>query len=327
MRSSLLLETAINLVGMNRPVYVTGAPGGGKTSIGYEVGERTDRKVVHFHAPTMLVEDFGVPDMGTDADTFGYKLPERLMFDPDEPTLVIIDDRGQCGSDLQKVWANMLDARELHGHKIPDCVAFISTGNRIEDRAGVNRVLGHLADRETELMFDVNLDDWSQWAIDNGVHPSVISFLRFRPNLLHDFDAQRPKNPTPRSWVKGVSAILDVVSPEAEYDCVMGAIGEGPAAEFIGFRKIEKALPNIDNLLLHPETTDVPTDPATLYAISGAIAHKATNSNFDRVITYANRMPAEFGVLTVSYATRKDAALASTQAFTTWAVANQDVLF
>ena len=64
-----------------------------------------------------------------------------------------------------------------------------------------------------------------------------------------------------------------------------------------------------------------------MYAISGAIADKSTNANFDRVITYANRMPPEFGVLTVSYATRKDETLASTQAFTKWAVANQDVLF
>ena len=258
---------------------------------------------------------------------FGYKLPKKWMIDPDRPTMICMDDRGQCGSDIQKIIANIIDARELHGYWFPKGVAFVSTGNRIEDRAGVNRVLSHLADRETELEFDVHLDDWCSWAISNGVHPSVISFIRFRPGLLHEFDPQRPKNPTPRSWVKGVSSIIDVVSPEAEYDCFKGAIGEGAAAEFVGFRKIERSLPNIDSLLMNPDTTIVPDDPATLYAISGAIAHKATNANFERVIRYANRMPQEFGVLTVSYATRKDETLASTQAFTTWAVANQDVLF
>jgi hypothetical protein len=38
-------------------------------------------------------------------------------------------------------------------------------------------------------------------------------------------------------------------------------------------------------------------------------------------------MPPEFSVLTISYAARKNPSLASTQAFTTWAVKHQDVLF
>ena len=327
MRTNLLIKTLTALVQAKRPVYLTSAPGAGKTSVTQQVAEATDRRFVPIHMATMLVEDFGVPDLATSNDTFTYKLPERWNIREGEPTLICMDDRGQCSTDLQKVVANIIDARELHGHTFPEDVAFVSTGNRIEDRAGVNRVLGHLADRETELEFDVNLDDWCQWAIDNGVNPSVISFLRFRPGRLHDFDPQRPKNPTPRSWVKGVSAIIGLVPVEAEYDCFKGAIGEGAAAEYTGFRKIEKALPNIDNLLLHPDNFEAPSDPATLYAISGAIAHKATNNNFDRVIQVANKMPQEFGVLTVSYAARRDPALASTQAFTTWAVANTDVLF
>ncbi len=327
MRTSMLIQTLKDLVSIRRPVYITSAPGAGKTSVAQQVAEAMGMHYEHIHTPNCLVEDFGVPDMGSQDETFSYKLPERWKIDPTVPTMICLDDRGQCGQDIQKIIANIIDARELHGHKFPADVAFVSTGNRIEDRAGANRVLSHLADRETELEFDVNLDDWCKWAIENGVHPSIISFLRFRPGLLHDFDPQRPKNPTPRSWVKGVSAILDVVSPEAEYDCFKGAVGEGAAAEFTGFRKIERALPNIDNLLLHPDSGEVPTDPATLYAISGAIAHRADYGNFSRVITYCDRMPAEFGVLTVSYATRKDPTLASTQAFTTWAVANSDILF
>jgi len=327
MRTKLLIETLKSLIAIRRPVYITSAPGAGKTSVTQQVAEALGMHYEHIHAPNCLVEDFGVPDMGSSEDTFRYKLPERWKIDPDVPTLICLDDRGQCAADIQKIIANIIDARELHGHAFADSVAFVSTGNRIEDRAGANRVLSHLADRETELEFDVNLDDWCEWAIDNGVHPSVITFVRFRPNLLHSFDAQKPKNPTPRSWVKGVSAIIDTVPAEAEYDCFKGAVGEGAAAEFAGFREIERKLPNIDNLLMHPDTTDVPNDPATLYAISGAIAHKATNANFDRVIRYADRMPPEFGVLTVSYATRRDESLSTTQAFTTWAVANQSVLW
>jgi hypothetical protein len=174
---------------------------------------------------------------------------------------------------------------------------------------------------------ETHLDDWTSWAIENSVKPEVISFVRFRPALLHDFDPQRDQNATPRSWVEGVSDVLGTVPHEAEYECFKGAVGEGAAAEFVGYVKIYRKLPNPDNLLMHPTTAEVPKDPATLYALSGALAERASDSNFERLCTYAERMGGDFSVLTVSYATRKKPELAQTQAFTKWAVAHQDVLF
>jgi hypothetical protein len=127
--------------------------------------------------------------------------------------------------------------------------------------------------------------------------------------------------------VEGVSDVLGVVPPEAEYECFKGAVGEGAAAEFVGFVRIYRSLPNPDNIILNPTTANVPTDPSTLYALSGAIAERATESNFSRVCTYAERMPPEFSVLSISYAARKNPDLASTKAFTDWAVKHQDILF
>jgi hypothetical protein len=144
---------------------------------------------------------------------------------------------------------------------------------------------------------------------------------------LHDYDPNRELNPTPRAWVEGVSDVLGVVDPDLEYDNFMGAVGEGAAAEFVGFLKIFRKLPNPDAVLLHPTTADVPSDPATLYALSGALSSRATVANFDRVTAYVERMPKEFSVLAVSMAVRRDAQLSNTAAFTQWAVKHQDVLF
>lgn len=332
MRATQLIREMVNLNSVLRTVCIEGPPGGGKTTIVRQVAVQADKHYIERHLPTMPVEDFGAPDMLSKEMFFGYKMPEWFPYkgspiDDGRGGILLFDDRNQAGADLQKVLANICQARNLHGVELADGWQIVSTGNRQADRAGANRVLSHLRDRETVLDLETNLDDWTTWAIDNGVNPSLISFIRFRPGLLHDFDPQRENNPTPRSWVEGVSDIIDVVSPDAEFECFKGAVGEGPAAEYVGFRKIERQLPNIDQLLMNPDTTPVPEEPATLYAISGAIAHKATNANFARVITFCNRMPPEFGVLAVSYATRKNNELASTQAFTDWAVANQDVLF
>ena len=327
MRATTLKQTINSLKPFNRTVAIEGAPGGGKTTIVHEVARELNIPCIERHMPTMLVEDFGIPY--PDDTGFSYKLPDWFPVKgkaPDEGIL-LFDDRNQAGADLQKVLANICQARTLHGVSIPDGWMVISTGNRQSDRAGANRVLSHLRNRETVLDLETHLDDWTTWAIDHNVRPEVVSFIRFRPNLLHDFDPQRDQNATPRSWVEGVSAVLGNVPAEAEYECFKGAVGEGAAAEFVGFLRIYRKLPNPDTILMNPESSDVPDDPATLYALSGAIAERCTESNFARAVTYLERMPPEFSVLSVSSATRRDPELSNTQAFTKWAVKHQEVLF
>ena len=331
MRATLLKETLKELFKAKRPVCIEGAPGGGKTTIVQDVASELSVGYIEKHTPTMLVEDFGVPDMAVQGNSFGYKLPDWYPAEgrtdiPDEG-IICFDDRNQAPADIQKVMANILQARTLHGVPLKKGWHVVSTGNRQSDRAGANRILSHLRNRETVLELETHLDDFSSWAIEHDVKPEVISFTRFRPNLLHDFDPQRDINATPRSWVEGVSDVIGIVPADAEYECFKGAVGEGAAAEFVGFLKIHRKLPNPDNILMNPTGSNVPDDPATLYALCGTLAHKATLANFDRVITYVGRMPKEFSVLCISYATRKNDELASSGAFTKWAVDNQDVLF
>jgi len=331
MRATLLKETIKSLFPITRTLSIEGAPGGGKTTIVHEVAQELDIPCIERHMPTMLVEDFGIlyPDGSPDSQRLSYRLPDWFPVKGKAPEqgILLFDDRNQAGPDLQKVLANICQARTLHGVPMPDGWMVVSTGNRQSDRAGANRVLSHLRNRETVLELETHLDDWTAWAINHGVKPEVISFIRFRPGLLHDFDPQRDQNATPRAWVDGVSDVLGTVPAEAEFECFKGAVGEGAAAEFVGFVRIFRKLPNPDAILLNPQTADVPKDPATLYALSGALAQRATESNFERVCQYSERMPPEFSVLIISYAARRNPDLANTQAFTKWSINHQDVLF
>lgn len=330
MRPSLLADTLLSLIQINRTVSIEGAPGGGKTSLIRSVADAMGLHYIERHLPTMLVEDFGIPVIG--GDTLRYMIPDWFpakgsRYDDGRGGVLCFDDRNQAPADIQKVLANIQQARNLHGVPLADNWTVVSTGNRQQDRAGANRVLSHLADRETTLEFDTNLDDWSSWALTNGIKPEVVAFIRFRPGLLHDFDPQRNKNSTPRGWSEGVSAVLGVVPAEAEYDCFKGAVGEGAAAEFVGFMKIYRKLPNPDAILLNPDTAAVPTDPATLYALSGALSSRISNANIDRAVTYLSRCPAEFSVLAMSMAVRRDPTVTSTKGFIDWSIKHQSVLF
>ena len=330
MRATLLKDTIKRLFPTKRTICIEGSPGGGKTTIVQQVAKELGVGYIEKHMPTMLVEDFGILYPNGD-DMLHYKLPDWFPYEgrtdiPDEGILCF-DDRNQASADLQKVLANICQARNLHGKPMKKGWMVVSTGNRQADRAGANRVLSHLRNRETVYELETHLDDWRGWAIDNNVQPVVISFIGFRTALLHDFDPQRDVNPSPRAWVEGVSDMIGIVPTEAEFETFKGAVGEGCAAEFSGFLKIERKLPNPDTIIQSPMSVAVPDDPATCYALTGALGERATVDNFGNIVKFAERMSPEFSVLCVSYASRKNPDLASHEAVTKWAIAHQDVLF
>jgi len=331
MRASLMKETLKAMKVINRPCVVTGSPGGGKTQTVQQVAKELGCHFIQRHLPTMPVEDLGVPMI--DKPQLYYKLPDWFpakgsTWDDGKGGILCFDDRNQAGNDLQKAMANLQQERELHGVPMADNWMIISTGNRVKDRAGASKTLAHLANRETELPFDTHLADWTDWAITSGVKQVVVMFVNFRPALLHDCNPSIDgADPTPRSWVEGVSNVIGVVPPEAEYECFKGAVGEGAAAEFVGFMRIYRELPNPDTVLLNPLKADVPEGSATLYALSGALAERVTQKTMANLCLYIARMPAEFSVLCMSTAVKRDAELANTEAFNKWSVDQQQVLF
>lgn len=334
MRSQLLSDTLVALYNtpQRRSVCIEGPPGGGKTTIVHDVARRLGIAYIERHLPTVPLEDFGVPDLLSPAPVgqgFGYRLPGWFPTGPSAPPAGILcfDDRNQANHELQKALANIIQARTLHGHALPSGWMVISTGNRREDKAGAVPVLSHLSNRETVLELHTHIDDWSSWAADNRVHPLVIAFLRRRPELLHAFDAAQRANPTPRSWVEGVAPILGVVPVEAEYETVVGAVGRAAADQFISYARTWRSLPAFETLIADPDGAEVPTDAHTQYVVTSMMAQFAAAQNLDLVLRYMSRLPAEFGVLCVTLAVRRDSRLAQTQAFAQWSVTNKDLLF
>ncbi len=317
--------------GVRRAIMLKGPPGCGKTTLPVELAKDMGIGCSVIHAPLMQSEDYGMPHINRSGPTpeldfimSGKKFP-FVDSDCPEQGYLVLDEVAQTGTEQQKILANLIQAREIHGRRLKDGWTIIATGNRATDRAGANRILSHFNDRMTEYEFEPDLNDWTIWALDHDVKPEVVQFIRFRPNLLIDFDPQREKNATPRGWVEGVSANLGVVPDEAEFETFKGDVGEGAAAEFRGFLKIYRKLPNPDAVLMDPKNAEVPTDPATLYALAGAIASRAKRDNFERVITYAERMPAEITVLVVRDSLQRDASITASAAYTRWC-AKQTVL-
>ena len=317
------LIRARRAAGIRRALLIESSPGTGKTSIPQQVAEEDKIGFICNHGPLMQPEDYGMPVVRPNKDGIDFIVPVgKFPFvgsDFPKEGILVCDELPQCDNSGQKIWANILQARELHGRKIMGGWSIIATGNRVGDRSGASRILSHLGDRVTRVELDVSTDDWFTWAIAHGVPTEIIAFLQFRPALLNNFDAQQDKYPTPRGWAEGVAAQLGKIPHNLELPVFKGDVGEGAAAEFLAFLKIYRNLPDLDDIIRNPRKTKVPTDPATLYALCGALAPRSDKETFDGIMTYINRMPPEFSVLFVNTVVKRNPEVQNTKAFAEWA--------
>lgn len=331
MRPETLKKTLKALIASGRNVYIEGSPGVGKTQVVQQAIREMGPTyhMVFKHGPTMQPEDIALPR--TDGGRLDFALAKWLPmvgdYEEGHHVVVVIDEMAQADAAVQKTLANLMQEREAYGAPLHSPLSFVATGNKATHRAGANRILSHLSNRMVWVKLEVALDDWCRHAQDNGVRPEIVAFLRFRPDLLNDFDPSRDNNPTPRMWVENVQPIVQdveagAIPAEAEFECYEGCVGEAAAAQFTSFMRMFRKLPDVDAVLKKPDTYPVPDEPSVRYALAAALAHRANKDNFQKVVTFARRLPPEFTVFTLLDSIRRDPSLQNTQAFTDWAVSD-----
>jgi hypothetical protein len=250
----------------------------------------------------------------------------RKLMEAKKPTICFLDDLGQAPTCVQAAVMQLLLNRAINGIAISDKITFVAATNRRQDKAGVTGILEPVKSRfATIIELEVDTDEWLEWAIDNDLPAELIGFIHFRPSLLNQGEATNDivNHPCPRT-VAFLGKLLKAGVNSVE--AFAGSIGAGAAAEFNGFLKIYKNLPSIAAILLDPDGTDVPSDPAAQYAVVSALVEKSTVDNVGNIVKYAERLPVDFSVLLVRDMLRKNKKISATKTFITWATKHQDVL-
>lgn len=304
--------------------YIEGAPGGGKSALAKEVGKdlKFDHVELFYASLRDPVDLLGTPR--NDGDVTRWVPPETFHKLKSGRNLLILDELSDAPTPMQNALCGLIYEGVIGSVTLSPQTYIIATGNRTKDKSGANRVVSKLRGRVRTFEFIENIDDWCEWALDNDIDPVLIQFLRFRPNLLSDFDPDKVC-PTPRNWER-VSLIDTTLPKELYFANVAGDVGEGSAAEYTSFRHIYENLPNIDGLMMNPAGTEVPRDPAVKYALTGALARRATKDNFDRIYQFIDKLEPEFQVMCVKDATKFTPEIKNTKAFTSWAVKNARVI-
>jgi hypothetical protein len=328
MRPSQLSSLLATSFKHRRKVLIKGAPGIGKSDIVGQACDMIQADLLISHPAVSDPTDYkGMPAVlpNNKAEFLPFGDLNRLI-EATKPTIAFLDDIGQAPPAVQAALMQLLQARRVNGHKISDLVTFCGATNDTKHLAGVAGLLEPVKSRwDTIVELEVSLDDWCLWALDHNMPSELIAFIRFRPNLLSDFKPSRElkNSPCPRT-VAAVGQWFNI--GVKDHDVIAGAAGDGFATEFIAFLQMYAQLPNLDSIIMSPDSAPVPESPAALYAVISGLSRKASPTNSERVFRYLKRLPKEFEVCCMRDTVRITPAVQTTRAFVDWATKNGDVL-
>ncbi len=297
MRPRDVSKVLSSLIPTRKPVYLWGSPGVGKSAVVRQAADTLRLKLIDVRATLLDPVDLrGLPKVTKDRAEW---CPPAFLPRSGDGVL-FLDELAQAPPMVQAACLQLVLDRRIGEYELPAGWSVVAASNRQEDRAGTHRLITPLLNRFVHLDLDVSLEDWQSWAVVNPVAPEVRAFLQYRPALLSQFEpVTNPRAfPTPRSW-SFVSDVLAHTPAELLHRVAAGCVGDGPAAEFVGFLQLYRELPDLDVVLQHPETAPVPREPAIVYALVGALVEKCKcdRTPVNSVIRYVLRFPDEFTLL------------------------------
>ncbi|MGD8235383.1 MAG: AAA family ATPase [Chromatiales bacterium] len=325
--------------GHHTPVMLWGPPGVGKSQMVAQIGARHAVPVIDIRLSQMEPSDLrGIPFRT--GEHVEWATPAIL---PDaqrhgEEGILFLDEITSAPPSVSAAAYQLILDRRLGEYEVPDGWAIFAAGNRQGDRGVTYTMPAPLANRFSHFEFETNLDDWVAWAYANGIDERVIGFLRFRPELLFDFDpAHNPVAfPSPRSWEfahRGLQKFGN--QPAILQGTLQACVGPAAGVEIHAFVNSLDQMPDLDGIIEGTEMA-VPKEIDLQYAVAAALVGRAikakegpdTNRVIGNILRYAQNFPQrEMGVMLVSDMHRAiGEPLFQVPEFADWAKAIADVM-
>lgn len=305
-------EFASTLQGHHTPVMLWGPPGVGKSQIIAQVAASHAVPLIDIRLSQMEPSDLrGIPFR--DQDVVEWAVPAML---PDaerhgEQGILFLDEITSAPPSVSAAAYQLILDRRLGNYSIPEGWAIFAAGNRQGDRGVTYTMPAPLANRFSHFTVDINTDDWVAWAYQHNIDDRIIAFVRFRPELLFDFDpAHNPSAfPTPRSWEFAHRALQKFTHNS---DLLLGAlqacVGQAAGIEVKAFIDNLDQLPDLD-AIINGEDVVAPREIDLQYAVASALVGRAIRAReqsdaqtvHGRILDYAGRFPQkEMGVMLVT---------------------------
>lgn len=323
------------MIHMQIPFFIKGGVGVGKSQVVAQATKKISYSLTDIRLSQMDPTDIkGFPSPNIAQNVMNWLpadfLPPMLVKGKPNKTkgVLFFDELPSAPQATQAACYQLFLDRKVGSYELPEGWAMGAAGNRDIDRSIVNRMPAALANRLVHIDYEVDLDDFVTHAMSVGMAPENIAFLRFREKLLHSFD---PKTnpmafPTPRSWMTVDKIMKYGFSPDDRYALIQGTVGEGAAIEHDGFLRTIKDLPTVDEIKLNPDTVPIPTEPATMFALTTGLAMATTKTGFAGFMKFVERMETEWQVIYVRDCLRLCNEIKLGAEFTRWSIAHSDVI-
>ena len=319
--------------GTHTPVMLWGPPGVGKSRIVAELAEQYETPMIDLRLSQIEPSDLrGIPYR--EGDGVEWAVP-RMLPNAErhgEKGILFLDEINAAPPSVSAAAYQLILDRRLGEYRVPPGWAIFAAGNRQGDR-GVSHVMPTpLANRFTHYEIEVNLEDWVTWAIKEGIDENIIGFLRFRPELLFEFEqTENPiAFPSPRTWEFAHRALQKFDGkPELLSAALEACVGEAAGIEFMAYLEHLEKLPDID-AIIRGEQVDIPDEVDLQYAVAAALTRRAKilkpedvegQKALENILSFATQFPQrEIGVMLVSDLHRiLEGELFKLEGFTHWA--------
>ena len=240
-----------------RPIFLWGPPGIGKSDIVKQLGDELDAHVIDIRLSLWEPTDIkGIPFFDANSGKMAWappiELPDAEVAKKYKNIILFMDEMNSAAPAVQAAAYQLVLNRRVGTYRLPDNVLIVAAGNREADKGVTYRMPAPLANRFVHMEMAVDWDDYFSWAVDNKIHKDVVGFLTFSKKDLYDFDPRSGSKAfaTPRSWSFVSELLFDDDEDESTLtDLVSGAIGEGLAIKFMAHRKVASKMPNPTDIL------------------------------------------------------------------------------
>lgn len=332
-------ELTSTAVGHHTPVMLWGPPGVGKSQIVAQIAQHHDIQMIDIRLSQMEPSDLrGIPfRVGEQVE---WAIPALL---PDAHRhgargILFLDEITSAPPSVSAAAYQLILDRRLGAYQIPPGWAIFAAGNRQGDRGVTYSMPAPLANRFSHFEVEAHLDDWVAWAYQHNIDEKIIAFLRFRPELLFNFDpAHNPiAFPTPRSWEFAHRAWHKFQdTPELLMGSLQACVGPAAGIELHAFIQNIDKMPDLD-AIVSGQLVAVPKTIDLQYAVAAALVGRAIKVKgqphaaavLGHILEYAQRFPQrEMGVMLVSDLQRAlGEALFAVPQFAVWAHSIADVM-
>ena len=232
-----------------RPVFLIGAPGIGKTQImeqisreckvglvSYTITHHTRQSAIGL--PFISRKNFDGKEMAVTEYTMSEivaSIYEKIQESGLREGILFIDEINCVSETLAPAMLQFLQCKTFGSHKIPEGWLIVAAGNPPEYNKSVREFDVVTMDRVKKIQVEPDFDAWREYAYTAGVHPAVISYLNTRPANFYKMESTVDgKNfATPRGW-EDLSRLIQV------YEILGKTVDREVVSQYIQHRMIAK---------------------------------------------------------------------------------------